>query len=347
VATTPQFTFRQVAARTRKSAVYTIAAPSPGSTVTQQLNNTGYLEALWVTCFGTATVTGAGGTVTDARAAQTNLLPRIVLRSPQGEIIVSSSSKDIVDFNKRLFPADIDLLPGKVVWNPAVAGAYNFVLQFKLPVALNDGMNFAVGQLMRQISNNFFYLDITFAQNTDLVGAGTAVVALTNQSVQIGETYYDSIPAGANVVPPDFTEFVRLRSQSFSPLAQGQNIVAYATNPVLTDAQFRIVNNGAADGTVADLSYIETTTNFGTVIDHRTGLDYVRDNYLAYEKAEPAGVYLLDFNDDFSIVNATQRRDWINSQNVANLQFNVQYAGVPGGINQIQMLFREIVQASA
>ena len=301
---------------------------------------------MWATVYATIDVTAAG-TVTDARAAQTNFVPRLVLRSPQGEIIHATSSKDLADFGKRLSAADIDNFAGKVVWNPATVGTYNVVFPFKIPIALNDGMNFTVGELMRQISNNFFYLDLTFASMTDLAGSGTVVATLSNMSIVVDEVYYDSVPVGANVIPPDFTEFVRYRSQQFAPLSSGQNVIAYATNPTLTDAMFRLVNAGAADGTIANLSYIETTTNFGTVIDNRSGFALARDNYLAYQKALPAGVYIEDFNDDFSIVNATQRRDWIASKNVANLQFNVQYAGTPvSGLNAVQVFFREIVQAS-
>lgn len=338
-------TFREAAARTRKSNVYQIPFATPGASQTQQLNNTGYLAEMYATVYATVDVTTAG-TVTDTRAAQTNFLPRIVLRSPAGEIIHSTSSKDLIDFNKRLYAADVDSIPGKVAWTPGALGTYNVVLPFRIPIAINDGMNFTVGELMRQISNNFFYLDLTFAQASDLIGSGTCVATLSALSVSIGEVYYDSVPVGANVVPPNFTELIRYRSQQFAPLTTGQNVVSYATNPVLLDTMFRLVNTGAADGTVSNLSYIQATTNFGTEIDNRTGFDLARDNYLAYQKAMPAGVYIEDFSDDLGVVNATHRRDWINSSNVANLQFNVQYAGAPGAsANYIQAFFREMVQA--
>lgn len=341
-----KYAFRVGAARHRKSLVKTIPWQT-GQRVSIGLDNIGYLAELQILFALTVTI-GTAGTVTDA-AAGLNFAPFIGLRSPQGEQVVSTNSRDLFDFNYRLEKGMVpsnDPSYAAVNYNSATAQPVN--LRLRLPVSLNDGESFDFGMLMRQISNNQFFLDIQMAQQSDLVGSGSSVVSSITGNIYIEEVYYDAVTDGGDVNPPSFAQILRLRSiTNIGNLVNGQNDVRYDTGPIMVDAFHRLINNGAADGTVSNLSYIQLVANKGNEIDNRTGNRIAYDNQQHLGKAMRAGVYHEDFCDDVGDVNQTKARDFINSNMAAQLDFMVQYAGTPSGTSQVQSLYREIVTLSA
>lgn len=344
--------FRAVAARHRKSSVYTIPWQT-GQRTGFGLNNVGYLTALEIEL--ALTITIVTGTVTDAIQAARNFLPFIGLRSPQGEYIWSTNSRDLLGFSTRLWPHYSPLSePDNVAPNYGASSAQPIHLRIPILVSANDGMNFDFGALMRQISNNQFYLELQMAQQSDLVGAGSATISSITGQVIVKETWYDAVQDGANVngvpvQPPSFKNYLRLRTQQApNNLQNGQNIVRYDTGPVLCDALFRIINNGVGDGTLSDLAYIQLQANTGNEIDNRSGADIAADNYRHLGASTfAAGEYLEDFFDDYDEINVTKGRDLINSNLASQLQFNIQYAGSPTGTNGISVFYREIVGIAA
>lgn len=340
------YTFREAAARHRFSLQYSIPWAT-GARVTVPLNNIGYLNELQILFNLTVTV-GTAGTVTDAVQAKTNYLPYLALRSPQGAQIWSTNSRDIDAFNFRLWKnrsAASD--PSYATWSPGSATAQSVIYRLRIPVAMNDDYNFDLGLLMRQISNNQFFLDMQFATFANLIGTGSVVITSIAGTVVVEEIYYDAVVAGSNVQPPNFSQFIRLRSLQSNALVQGQNDVRYDTGPIMTDAMHLFVNNSSADGSIPNLSYINFVANKGNSIDNRTGQRIAYDNAMHLGQALPAGWYHEDFNDDNEMVNATRARDFINSALAAQLDFLAQYGGTPSGTSYIESLYREIVTLAA
>lgn len=334
--------FRSAAARHRYSLQY--SQPwNTGKRITIPLNNIGYLNEIQILLALTVTV-GTAGTVTDAVQAKTNYLPFIGLRSPQGSQVWSTSSRQINSFNYRLQRGQNPTTdPSYATWAPSSATAQNVNLRLRIPCAGNDGRNFDVGMLMRQISNNQYFLDLQMAALSDLIGSGTVVVSGITGTITVEEIYYDAVIDGSNVVPPNFSQFIRLRGLQSPALVAGQNDVRYDTGPILTDAIFTLINNGAADGTISNLTSIEVDANRGNKIDYLTGSRIAYDNTQHLGQQFPAGVYHLDYNDDMEQVNSTLGRDFINSALAAQFDFLAQYAGVPTGASYIDEFFREIV----
>ena len=339
--------FKVAAARHRQSLVKTINWAT-GQRQSIPLDNTGYLNGGQLVADLTVTV-GTTGTVTDAAQAASNFFPYIGLRSPQGEQVWSTNSRDVWDFNYRL---DAGVNPASdaqyATWAPGTAGAQAVHFRLRIPVALNDKRNFDFGMLMRQINNNQFTLDLQMAAFSDLVGAGTCVITSITGTVSWEEVFYDAVQQGSGVVPPNFAQYVRLRSITApNALAQGQNDVSYSTGPVLVDAFHRLINNGSADGVITNLASIEVKANKGNSIEYRTGSRLAYDQLMHLGKALRAGVYHEDFCDDTDSVNETTARDFINSNLATQMDFFMQYNGAPAGTSQIQSLYREIVTLAA
>lgn len=339
--------FRTAAARHRKSSIYTIPWIT-GGRQSIGLNNVGYLNALRILC-NLSIVVGTGGTVSDA-AAQLNFLPTIGLRSPAGEQIWSWSSRELYDYNMRYFPVVTPQTdPSFTNWTPGTAATYPVQLRLYAPLALNDGTGFDLGMLMRQLSNNQYYLDLQFAANADLVGTGTSVISSITGSIIVSEVFYDAIAANANppVAPPDFSHFIRMRGIQSNALVNGQNVIQYAVGPVIVDNLFRVMNNSIADASaVANTAFVQLQSDSSTEIDNRTGADLAYDVTMHLGKAMRPGVFLEDYCDDVDKVNATMGRDFINSNLAAQLQYNFQYTGTPTGTSFIQQTYREIIGLS-
>lgn len=339
--------FRTAAARHRKSSIYTIPWVTGGRT-SQGLNNVGYLNALQIVA-QLSIVVGTGGTVSDA-AAQLNFLPTIGLRSPAGEQIWSWSSRELYDYNYRYFPVVTPQTdPSFANWTPGTAATYPIVLRWLAPVALNDGSGFDLGMLMRQISNNQYYLDLQFAANSDLVGTGTSVITSITGNIVVEEVFYDAIAANADppVIPPDFSHFIRMRGIQSNALVNGQNVLQYAVGPVIVDNLLRVINNSIADASaIANTSFVQLQSDSSTEIDNRTGQRLAYDTTMHLGKAMRPGVFLEDYCDDVDKVNATMGRDFINSNLAAQLQYNYQYTGTPTGTSFIQQTYREIIGLS-
>lgn len=340
------YTFREAAARHRFSLQYSIPWAT-GARVTVPLNNIGYLNELQVLFNLTVTV-GTTGTVTDAVQAKTNYLPYLALRSPQGAQIWSTNSRDIDNWNYRLWKnMNPTKDPSYSTWAPGTGGAQTVVYRLRIPVAYNDDYNFDLGLLMRQISNNQFFLDLQMASIANLIGTGSVAISSITGTVVVEEIYYDAVVSGSNVQPPNFSQFLRLRSLQSNALVQGQNDIRYDTGPIMTDAMHQIINNNTSDPSIANLSYINFVANKGNSIDNRTGQRIAYDNAMHLGQTLEPGWYHEDFSDDNEMVNATRARDFINSALAAQLDFLLQYAGTPSGTSYVESLYREIVTLAA
>lgn len=344
----PTVAFKTEAARHRKSLVQQFNFAS-GQRKTLGLDNTGYLNEGHLIADLVITVTGAGGTVQDADVAKSNFFPYIGLRSPQGEQVWSTSSKDMFDKNYMLNTAvNPTVDPSYATWVPATAGAQTVHLHLRLPVALNDKRNFDFGMLFRQVQNNQFQLELGMASAGDLVGTGTCVIASITGTVTWEETFYDAVEEGSDVIPPNFSQYIRRRSNLEGiALVKGNNRVRYDCGPVLMSAFHRLTNNGSADGNVANLISVLVKANVGNEIDFRTGERISYDNTMHLGQKLRNGVYRQDYQDDTDAVNETTARDFINSNQAAQLDFNINYGGTPAGTSYIESCYDEIVTLGA
>jgi hypothetical protein len=357
--------FRAGACRHRKSLVYSLPFQA-GQRVMLPLNNVGYLNELQImlnltVTFGSAVTVG---TTTDDQAAASNFLPYINLQTPQGEQVWTTNSRDIYDFQYRLFhgaqgalgiPSNAPPLfasgnnaaqaqGGPVAFDPsyamyvlATASAQSVIVRYRIPVAFNDGDNFDMGLLMRQISNNQFYLTLQMAQTTDLFGnatGGTFTTATVTGSVIVEEIYYEAVASGGPVVPPNFTNIVRLRSAQTSGLVNGLNDLRYDQGPVLCDAFIRPMNAGAVDTTApSNTAQPGTSVTFNSsptsrtksTIAPATGCAMTTPNISARSSARAS--FTRTFSTTLAAgrsVNVTRMRDLINSNASSQIDFWVQ-----------------------
>jgi hypothetical protein len=226
-------------------------------------------------------------------------------------------------------------------------------MRFRIPVSFNDGDQFDMGLLMRQISNSQFYLTLQMAQVTDLIGAGTGAFTSVTGSIIVEEIYYEAVANNGPVMAPNFTNIVRLRSNQTSSLVNGNNDLRYDQGPVLTDAFIRPMNAGAVDTTASsitaqpgNLGYVQFLANLANEVDNRTGYRLRYDNAQHLGKVLRPGIVHEDFFDDTgggSAVNTTRMRDFINSNASSQLDFWVNYLGSPGANSFIAVFYREVV----
>jgi hypothetical protein len=229
-------------------------------------------------------------------------------------------------------------------------------MRFRIPVSFNDGDQFDMGLLMRQISNSQFYLTLQMAAMADLVGAGTGAQTVTGTMI-VEEIYYEAVAVNGPVAPPNFTNIVRLRSNQTSGLVNGNNDLRYDQGPVLTDAFIRPMNAGAVDATApsltaqpGNLGYIQLLANLANEVDNRTGYRLRYDNAQHLGKVLRPGIVHEDFFDDTGggdLVNTTKMRDFINSNACSQLDFWVNYLGSPGANSFIAVFYREVVALGA
>lgn len=339
--------FRTAAARHRRSRAYIVPWVT-GGRVSVRLDNIGYLNALRIR-FNLSVVVGTSGTVTDADATSSNFAPFIGLRSPQGEYIWTTNSRDLTDFNYRLQPPSTPFAaPGYSGITPGTASTQPVNFSIDVPVALNESESFDFGMLMRQISNNNFYCDIQMAAISDLIGTGSVSITGISGQIEIAEIFYDAVADNSGVEPPNFGQYIRLRSLQFAPLISGQNDCRYDTGPIIVDAMYRIHSGAAADPNVlTNVAYIQMLANKGNEIDNRTGEQILWDQYFHLSTTLRAGVLHENYCDDTYTPNTTKARDFINSNLAAQIDAMVSYTPAPPANSYINQFFREIVTLAA
>ncbi len=356
--------FRQAAAKHKNGNAYT-RTYVPGQPIYIPLNRQGYLNRLWVNFSGIVTVTTAAvaGDVPDV-ASLINFFPIMAIKSPQGDYIHTYSARSLMEFNFRLHfgvvPSGANGLPGTagiadpafVGINTASATAQPVNLNWEMPIGLNDGLNFDVGMLMRQIANNDFTLQLSCAQATDLYGPANTLSGTTGHftistitgTVYIEEEWYEAVDPRL-VQPPDFHSIIKLRDQQTAPLVIGDNYIAYSLGPTLLDMVHRVVLNQQADTTngVA-LNYIKVLVNKQIEVENRRGPDVRRDNFYHLGKQLPNGVFHLDFFDDGGETNITRARDFVNSNLASQLDTVINVAsGTALASPYVNSFYRELV----
>lgn len=355
MAQAPLRTFRQVATRHRTTSyVYSFTRGTP---IYIPLNRQGYLSELRIKFEGNVTV-GTAGTVTDAYNTL-NFFPQIGLRSPQGDYPISLSSLSLWKQNFRYRGNVLDALPYGVtlagiqrpdaaMFNPGSATSQNVDISWVLPIAMNVGQNFETGLLLTQIANNDFVLQLNCCSNSDLVGSGTCAISSITGSIYIEAVWFELVdPNQAQV--PDIHTLCRLRDSIYNPLVTGDNYIAYQLGPVLMDHMLNIYTNVVEDtSNGANFNYIKLLANRQIELENRRGKDIFRDQFLSLGKQVPAGMFHLNFFDDYSDVNVTRARDFINSNLAAQLDTVVNVAnGTTLSSSQVISIYRELVTLGA
>jgi hypothetical protein len=347
--------FRAGAARHRTTS-YTQTF-TPGIPIQIPLNRQGYLAELQVKFEGTVTV-GSAGTVTDPYAT-VNLFPLIALRSPQGDYLISLSSRSLYNFQHRFKWSTLEALPngasqignvrpGSSTFSPASATAQAVDLSYRIPISMNLGQCFETGLLLAQVANNDFYLQLNCAQASDLVGSGTATISSIVGVVYIEATWFELVDP-TQVTPPDLHSVCRLRDSIYAPLVVGDNFISYQLGPVLMDQMLLLLTNTVGDSSNgAAFNYIKLLANRQIELENRRGKDVFRDNFYELGKQLPNGVFLLNFFDDYDIPNVTRGRDFINSNLAAQLDAVVNIAtGTTLNNAQCVSVYRELITLGA
>lgn len=351
----PTRSFRQVATRHRTTSY--VQSYTRGQPLYIQLNRQGYLSELRIKFEGTVTV-GTAGTVTDPYAT-INFFPQIGLRSPQGDYLVSLSSRSLWTQNFRYRDNTVDALPFGVslagiqrpdaaMFNPGSATAQAVDISYTLPIAMNVGENFDTGLLLTQIANNDFVLQLNCANNTDLVGSGTCVITSITGSIYIEAVWFELVDPSQAMVP-DIHTICRLRDSTFNPLVTGDNYISYQLGPVLMDEILTLYTNVTPDSSNGvNFNYIKKLANRQIEMENRRGKDIYRDQFIDFGKQLPNGVFWLNFFDDYSTVNVTRARDFINSNLAAQLDTVVNIAsGTTLSSAQCVSIYRELVTLGA
>ncbi len=348
-------TFRAAAARHRNTSyTYTFTQGIP---LQIPLNRQGYLSALRIKFEGTVTV-GTAGTVGDPYSIY-NIFPSMSLRSPQGDYLISLSSRSLFNFQHRFRTAAIEAVPtgqtqagivrpGSAVWNPASATAQPVDYTFEIPIAMNIGQNFETGLLLAQIANNDFYLQLNCAGLTDMTSGGTVVVSSIAGTVYIEQIWFELVDP-TQVQAPDIHTICRLRDSIYAPLVIGDNYISYQLGPVLMDQMLLLQTNVAGDTSAgANFNYIKLLANRQIELENRRGKDIYRDQFYDLVKQLPPGVFLLNFMDDYDIPNVTRARDFINSNLAAQLDTVVNIAtGTTLSTPQATSVYRELITLGA
>jgi len=312
------------------------------------------LSELRIKFEGTVTV-GTAGTVSDTYATL-NFFPQIGLRSPQGDYIISLSSRSLWVQNFRYRDNTYDALPYGIslngiqrsdaaMWNPASASAQSVDINYIIPIAMNTGENFETGLLLTQIANNDFVLQMNCAQKSDLVGSGTCVITSITGTVYIESVWFELVDSTQAQVP-DIHTICRLRDSIYQTLLIGDNYISYQLGPVLMDEHLVIFTNVVPDtSNGVNFNYIKKVANRQIELENRRGKDIYRDQFLDHGKQLPNGVFHLNFFDDYTPVpNATRARDFINSNLAAQLDTVVNVAsGTTLSSSQVQTVFRELI----
>jgi hypothetical protein len=221
-------------------------------------------------------------------------------------------------------------------------------LSFEIPLSMNIGQNFETGLILAQIANNDFYLQLNCAGPTDLVGTGTAVISSISGTVYIEQTWFELIDP-SEVQAPDIHSICRLRDSLYPNLVTGDNYVSYQLGPVLMDEMLQIITNLQGDQSAgANFPYIKLLANRQIEIENRRAKDLYRDQFLDLQKQLPQGVFLLNFFDDYDVVNVTRARDFINSNLAAQLDTVVNIAtGTTLASSSITSIYRELITLGA
>jgi hypothetical protein len=350
--------FRSAAARHRNTNY--VVNFTQGLPIQIPLNRQGYLAELRIKFEGTVT-TSAGGTVNDPYAS-TNLFPSISIRSPQGDYLVSLSARSLFNFQHRFQPSIIEAAPHAVgqiglvrpdafQFDPTIAAAQTVDIAYQIPLSLNLGQNFETGLVLAQIANNDFYLQLNCANPSDLLGGGgTAVISSITGTVYIEQIWFELVDP-QQVQAPDIHSIARLRDSIFSPLVIGDNYVSYQLGPVMMDAMHLIIDGATPQGDTSNgvnFNYLKLLANRQIEIENRRGRDVFRDNFYELQKQLPHGVFLLNFMDDYSEVNVTRARDFINSNLAAQLDtvINVAAGTVVAG-SSVTSIYRELITLGA
>ena len=333
------YTTREAAALRKKSKVYVISNIGAGNPFNQPLRHVGYLSELTLKFTASLVVTGAAGTVQNAED-QENYVPLLQLSTPNNNTPDSFAWRDLIAWNYRIgFGVNPRTDPGYANWTPATAGTYPVQMTLRFPKALGFGRNFATGLIARNTQQEW-QLSGRFAAAGDLVGTGTAVLAINTPQLEIGEIWFDAMTL-PNVVPPDFNIGTRHRQFIKQPLGVGDNKFTYPTpGPTLLDALVGVRSNGAPD--TVDVALLEFIADGEYPFLSMTGADRRIYDYRHLGQQLPTGWFHADFFDDIDTVNSTLGRDQIDATLYSSLEWNVNMSAT-AGTTQSEMFYRELV----
>jgi len=336
------YTFRQAAARRRQSSVYILNLTS-GQPYQQELRHVGYLNNLYLKVTGTITV-GTTGTVQETQDSE-NYLPLLQILTPASNSPHTMSFRSLMGLNYKLFKStNPRTAPGYAIWAPGTSGAQNIQVVCRLPLALNNGRNFATCLVPRN-SQQAWYLSGRAAAPGDLVGSGSAVVTVTSLTLEIGEEWYDAIGM-ANVIMPDFLIASRIREAvPKTSLATTDNTFPYPTpGPTLLELfhQVYLGPNGTLNH--ASVDRVQLFADGEYYFDDRNAPQVRDDDMQAYGQALPTGWLGESFFEDTLVQNESLGRDQIDATLYSQLLHNVRLLTNANIANsKVVTLYRELV----
>jgi hypothetical protein len=304
--------------------------PAFGNYVENQLLQVGIISKIRLIVSGTVTTTGAINAVPTAKWPWGLINRATISGNGQNDFI----SCDGWDLRIRQIAANRALIDGVSFWpsNPGaspfnVAGVANFLLQYEIPVAMDDTT--LIGSLYAQSeATNLTYRIQTESQaNLFTFTVGTLAIAAT---VYLEETVFE-VPYDPShpdtLVIPDLTVLHGLVGNDNAVGAQTQvDTNLYRIQGQLERLIWRQQDSAAATGFYPTASYVQAQLLYGS---NQTPYTFnpltmlrVRNN-IDYREVLPDGIFILDG----IVENAA--RDQILLEGVTNLRLRTNYVVAP------------------
>lgn len=305
--------------------------PTFGNFIENQLLQVGIVSKLRLLIDGTITTTGAPTTIVPTARWPWGLLNRVTVSGNGQNDFISCDGWDLrirqITAN-RAFVDGVSFYPSNATLAPfAIAGVAPFLLQYDVPVAMDDTT--LIGSLYAQSeATNLTYRIQTETQaNLFTITAGTLVIAAT---VYLEETIFE-VPYDPNhpdtLVIPDLTVLHGLVGNDNAIGAQTQvDTQLYRIQGQLERLIFRQQDSAAATVFYPTSSYTQAQLLYGANQTPYTfnPLNQLRiRNNIDYREVLPDGIYVMDF------VAENPARDQVLLEGVTNLRLRTNYVAAP------------------
>jgi hypothetical protein len=350
----PLLPFR-LASRQHFTQVGTVPYTSGAKLQSIRLPQVGWLAALVVRVFGTAT--GGAGTATYVNAVEQafNLISRFQLNGNGGNInLMDVSGFDAYLIShlglERGFKLDAggvgsSAVDPTLVKTPLTTNAQvvsDFALTYILPVNANQGLNFETGLINLQAQDAFFNLEMT-APATSAIYA-TNAPTFSSMNVEVSYLWYEMPdPTRVNLPPPLICRTVG--QDSGLAVVNGDNLIVVPRAGILMQAITAIKIDGAYSSTAIDQLAIKL--NLNSVAYQQKGYQNRLWNRIQHAVDFPAGVNAFDFYHASQSVSEGDSRDMFDLEQYSTFQIIATITGMTTpSTSNIRTIYRTLQQLS-
>jgi len=316
------------------------ALPAFGNYVENQLLQVGIVSKLRLIVTGTITTVGAPTTIVPTAKWPWGLLSRVTISGNGQNDFIACDGWDLrirqITAN-RAFIDGVSFYPSNSGLAPfALAGVASFLLQYEIPVAMDDTT--LIGSLYAQseATNLTYRIQVESQVNLFTITAGTLAIAAT---VYLEETVYE-VPYDPQhsdtLVIPDLTVLHGLVANDNAIGAQSSGTTnLYRIQGQLERLIFRQQDAAASTGFWPTANYSATQLLYGS---NQTPYTFEPQNMLRirnnidYREVLPDGIYVMDF------VVENPARDQVLLEGVTNLRLFTQYGVNPAATSSLHFV---------